>query len=82
MGAVGNYEVVDQEETLSGTPVEYIVEAPPGKRVLSGSLVWDLTGSVQVHTSSPNEDGTEWSFLASSSSAATVTFRVVCAEMC
>lgn len=83
MSAVGNYEVVDQVETLTGTPTWYTVPAPEGKKIFSGSMVEEtMVGSVSVSRSYANEDGTAWVFLAYSSPDIDVTFRVVCAEMC
>jgi hypothetical protein len=82
MGAVGNYEVVDQVEELTGSATPFTVPAPEGKKVFSGSMLPPETGSYQLHRSYPNEDGTEWNFVASGSPTDDVTFRVVCAEMC
>lgn len=82
MGTVGNYEIVDRVEGLTSSPATITVPAPEGKKVLSGSMVPPATGSAVLARSYPNEDGTEWTFVAYSSPDFDVTFRVVCAEMC
>lgn len=82
MGAVGNYEVVEQAISLTSTPSEFSIPAPEGKKVFSGHVVAPEFGSVTVSHSYPSDDGEEWVFLAYASPNADVDFRVVCAEMC
>lgn len=87
MGAVGNYEVIEQPFSISfsnpfGESKTLVVEAPAGKVVFGGNLQLTSSG-VTVSLTRPAPDGTSWQFVLrrGSTGSATGTAFVTVAQM-
>lgn len=81
MGAIGNYEVASEVVSFPPGATTQTIEAPTGKKVLSGGY---QSGSVQAIESFPSADGSSWNVTAvnNGSSSVSATLYAVCAEMC